>query len=225
MTDILLLKQTMEDLLLLDSENNNFCLFKIDSNRQLQWSKIYNDTETQSLCGLVQLNDGGYALAGTSGNGEGVTYGMTLLRVDSSGQTSWTRNYHANENSITVSNDWAYGFIRTADGGYALVGSTIFGSETHQDVFLVKTESLEDPPQTTIAPSSNPSISEPSDSQTPSPIDQSPTPSTQTATPNTSQTSIPNEIVGPDLSKTENQIILIALAIAVIAVSFGSSFS
>ena len=124
------------------SENNNFCLLKIDSNRQLQWSKIYNDIGTQIVCGLVQLNDGGYAIAGTAGNGASVTYVMTLLRVDASGQTTWTRNYHFNQNSTTISNDWAYGFIRTADGGYVLVGSTLFGSETHQDVFLVKTEKL-----------------------------------------------------------------------------------
>ena len=42
--------------------------------------------------------------------------------------------------------------IRTNDGGYALVGSTLFGSETHQDVFLVKTEPLEQIPQTTPIP-------------------------------------------------------------------------
>ena len=203
------------------SENNNFCLLKIDSNRQLQWSKIYNDIETQIVCGLVQLNDGGYAIAGTAGNGASLTYAMTLLRVDSSGQTTWTRNYHANQNSITFSNDWAYGFIRTADGGYALVGSTIFGSETHQDVFLVKTESLEEPPQsttTTTTTTPNPSISEPSNSLKPSPTGLSPTQSTHTQTPNASPTHVPNEITVPDLTKIENQIILIALAIAITVV-------
>lgn len=203
------------------SENNNFCLLKIDSNRQLQWSKIYNDIETQIVCGLVQLNDGGYAMAGTAGNGASVTYTMVLLRLDSSGQTTWTRNYHANQNSITISNDWAYGFIRTADGGYALIGSTEFSSETHKDVFLVKTESLEEPPQTTTKTTTttlNPSNSEPIDSLTPPPTDLTPTPSTNSVTSNTSPTQIPNEILMPDLGKPENQILLIALAIAVTVV-------
>jgi hypothetical protein len=175
--------------------------------------------ETQIVCGLVQLNDGGFAIAGTSGNGVSVKYGMTLLRVDTSGQTTWTRNYHANQNSTTISNDWAYGFIRTADGGYALVGSTIFGSQTHQDVFLVKTESLEDPPQsTTTTTNPTPSNSEPSNSPNPSPTGPSPTQSTNTQTPNVSPTIVPNEISIPDLTKTENQIILIALAITITVV-------
>ena len=200
------------------SENNNFCLLTIDSNRQLQWSKIYSDMETQIVCGLVQLNDGGFAIAGTAGNGVSVNYAITLLRVDTSGQTTWTRNYHANQNSTTISNDWAYGFIRTADGGYALVGSTQFGSQTHQDVFLVKTESLEDPPQsTTTTTTPTPSISEPSNSPNPSPTGPSPTQSTNTQTPNASPTLVPNEII-PDLTKTENQIILIALAITITVV-------
>jgi hypothetical protein len=201
------------------TQNEDFCLFKIDSSNQLQWSKIYTDLETQSVCGLVQLNDGGFAIAGTAGNGASVKYAMTLLRVDTSGQTTWTRSYHANQNSTTISNDWAYGFIRTADGGYALVGSTNFGSETHQDVFLVKTESLEDPPQsTTTMTTPTPSISEPSNSLTPSPTGLSPTQSTDTQTPNASPTHVPNEIIMPDLTKTENQIILIALAMSIIVV-------
>jgi hypothetical protein len=194
-------------------ENNNFCLFKIDSTRQLQWSKIYEDPLTQTPCGLVQLNNGGYAIAGT---GIAQTQTMTLLRADSSGQTSWAKNYQARQDSTTASNDFAYGLIRTVDGCYALVGSTLFGSETHQNVFLVKTETLEEPPQATT--NSTTSIPEQSTSPNPSSTGPTPTPSTQTQKPNTTPTNSTNEITTVDLRNTENQIILISVVIVVTVV-------
>ena len=195
-------------------ENNNFCLFKIDSARQLQWSKTYEDPLTQTPCGLVQLNNGGYAIAGT---GIAQTQTMTLLRVDSSGQTSWTKNYQARQDSTTASNDFAYGLIRTVDGCYALVGSTLFVGENHQDVFLVKTETLEEPPQATKT-TSTPSIPEQSTSPYPSPTGPTPTPSTQTQKPNTTPTNSTNEITTVDLRNTENQIILISVVVVVTVV-------
>ena len=146
------------------TQNDDFCLFKIKSTNQLEWSKIYGDQYTDTPCALVQLEDGGYALAGTwAPNGTVSTRNtMCLLRTDSSGTVSWTNIYSAKEDpaSYTYSNDQAYAMIRTNDGAYALVGSTLFGSETHQDIFFVKTETLEQTPQTTPIPT--PATQEPS---------------------------------------------------------------
>ena len=164
------------------TQNSDFCLFKIDSTNQLQWSKIYGDPQTDTPCSLVQLEDGGYAIAGTwtPTNTTAIRPTVGLLRTDSSGQTLWIENYSAKENATTYSNDEAKAMIRTSDGSYAIVGATQFGSETHQDVFFVKTETLEQPPQVTPVPTQSPPVSTPT--QTPSLTstpNHSPTPSVE----------------------------------------------
>ncbi len=75
------------------TENGDFCLFKISSANQLQWSKTYGDQQRDTPCSLVQLEDGGYAVAGTWA--PTLTYGtkptMGLVRTDSSGKVIWTK--------------------------------------------------------------------------------------------------------------------------------------
>ena len=110
----------------------------------MQWSKTYDDERTNTLCSLIQLNDGGYALAGT-GTVQ-VYYTISLLRVDSSGQTNWIKTFNAKQDSTITSNDIASAMILSNDGSYILTGSTLTQSETHQDVLVIKTETLEEPP-------------------------------------------------------------------------------
>jgi hypothetical protein len=131
------------------TQNEDFYLMKIDSASQLQWSKIYGGTGTDTVCGLVLLNDGGFALAGTwtKINATASVSTMGLLRLDSSGQTVWTKTFTAKQNATVTSHDSANAMILAKDGSYIMAGSTMFGSEYHQDVFFVKTESLEQPPQ------------------------------------------------------------------------------
>ena len=152
------------------TQNDDFCLFKTSSTSQLQWSKIYGDSQRDNPCSLVQLEDGGYALAGTWTNTTNARPTMGILRTDSSGQTLWTKTYSVKENSTTFSNEQTKAMIRTSDGSYAIVGNTQFGSETHADVFFVKTETLEQPP---LTPLPTPTTSEPSITQTPAQTSQS----------------------------------------------------
>lgn len=138
-------------------QNNDLCLFKTSSTSELQWSKIYQNAEVDDPCSLVQLEDGGYAVVKTwnswASNSTKVTGAdMGLLRTDSSGQILWIKTYNARENTTAYSTDNAKAMIRTSDGSYAVVGYTQFASEYHQDVFFVKTETLEQPPQTTPLP-------------------------------------------------------------------------
>lgn len=150
------------------TQNGDFCLFKTSSTSQLQWSKIYGDPQTDNPCSLVQLEDGGYAIAGTWTPNSTIALisTMGLLRTDSSGQPLWTKSYRAKENATTFSTDQARAMIRTSDGSYAIVGNTQFENEYHQDVFFVKTETLERPLQ--ITPLPTPGTSDPSDNtQTP----------------------------------------------------------
>ena len=175
------------------TENNNFCLFKISSSGQMQWSKTFDDERTNNLCALVQLNDGGYALAGT---GTILVSTISLLRVDSSGQTTWIKTFNAKQDSTITSNDIASAMILSNDGSYVLTGSTLTQSETHQDVVVVKTEKLEEP--LTATPTIMPATAEPlNPNATLSPSATSTQPNNtnypdNTDNPNNSQNSNPN---------------------------------
>lgn len=136
------------------TQNGDFCLFKITSTGQLQWNKAYGDPQTDTPCSLVQLEDGGFAIAGTwtPTNTTAMRATIGLLRTDSTGQTLWIKSYSAKETATAFSYDQANAMVRINDGGYALVGTTTFGSETHQDILFVKTETLEQIPHTTPLP-------------------------------------------------------------------------
>ena len=183
------------------TQNDDFCLFKISSSNQLQWSKIYGDPQTDIPCSLVQLEDNGYAIAGTwtPTNTTHTRSTMGLLRTDSSGQTLWTRPYSAKENATTYSEDQANAMIRTSDGSYAIVGSTRF-DYARQDVFFVKTETLEQPPQTTPLPT--PSDSDSSNPQTPGQTSNQNQSDTSDSTPGGDNTK-PVANAGPDQTVTE----------------------
>jgi hypothetical protein len=207
------------------TQNGDFCLFKTSSTSQFQWSKIYGDPQDDTPCSLVQLEDGGYAVAGTwtPTNTTKLRATMGLLRTDSSGQTLWVRNYSAKEDptSFSFSYDQAKAMIRTSDGCYAIVGSTMLDRETHQDVIFVKTETLEQTPQTTPNPTA--ATSEPATTQTPAQTQQpstNPTKSAQTQSPYSSSTS--NNTYNPNILQISNQetTLLIAGA-ALVAVIVG----
>ena len=146
-----------------------FQLIKTDSSGEVQWRNTYGQNKDPAVtwyvdryindpCTLVQLNDGGFAVAGTMTeiieNGP-ISHNMGLLRVDSAGNELWTKMYHARENMGTLSTEWAYSMTRTSDGGYAIVGTTVSSWDgSHIDAFFVKTESLEQPPKPTPTPQS-----------------------------------------------------------------------
>lgn len=143
-------------------------LIRTDSSGGVQWrntygdnkdpDSLYSDKYVNAPCAVVQLNDGGFAVAGTmtevNENGP-ISHDLGLLRVDSSGNVLWTKMYHARENMGTLSVEWAYSMTRTSDGGYAIVGTTESSwDSSHIDAFFVKTESLEQPPEPSPPPQS-----------------------------------------------------------------------
>jgi hypothetical protein len=170
--------------------NENFYLMKIASTGQLQWNKTYGDKLTDTPCALVQLNDDGYAIAGTWTKTDTTTTVSTmgLLRLDSIGETIWTKTYNAKENPPNVSHDLAKTMIRATDGSYVIVGSSLYDSETHQDIFFVKTETLEQPPQPTATQSQSSTLA-PTSIPTGNPT------STLTGTPAGSPTTLPTQTI------------------------------
>jgi hypothetical protein len=104
---------------------------------QISFEKTYGgDTYDIGYC-VQQTMDGGYVIAGESGND------VYLIKTDSLGDTLWTRTY--DENPV----DKGYCVKQTTDGGYIIAGATGFPAHYPEEidstvVYLIKTDSSGD---------------------------------------------------------------------------------
>jgi len=135
-------------------------LIKVDSFGNVQWRKTYGDRYIDVPCFVVQLGDSGFALGGTmteAGTTGAIGTDLGIVRTDSAGNQMWAKVYNAkiNETWGWKSEEFAYSMCRTKDGAYVIAGTTTNSWDgSHVDIFFVKTESLEQPPEPSPPPQS-----------------------------------------------------------------------
>jgi Secretion system C-terminal sorting domain/Domain of unknown function (DUF5122) beta-propeller len=101
-----------------------FYLVKLNGSGNLLWSKTYGGISSVGANSMVQTTDGGYVMAGTSGNPGPVFNDTYVVRVASTGNLLWSKAIGGRGNNIP------YSIVQTSDGGYAVAGWTdISGSE------------------------------------------------------------------------------------------------
>jgi len=122
-----------------DGDDDIF-LVKTDINGNLKWSKTYGSFDSEGAYSLIQLPEGGYALAGyskTSSFDEELEDGL-LIQIDENGNLEGERTY---------GNFWNNNFrsiIRASDGNYVIAGKfVIYSSPESSDFWLVKTKQSE----------------------------------------------------------------------------------
>jgi hypothetical protein len=98
------------------------------------WSKTFGDTCYQFGFAVTQTPDGGYAVAGGTFSDEGRYCDVYLIRLDSCGDTLWTKTFGGTEFDI------GYSMALTADGGFILAGYTRSFGTDHAAVYLIKTD-------------------------------------------------------------------------------------
>jgi hypothetical protein len=98
------------------------------------WNKTYGGTGEDWAFALVQTSDGGYALAGKTASFGAGNNDFRLVKTDASGNMTWNQTYGG------TGEDWAFGLVQTADGGYALAGITDSFGAGYEDFWLVKTD-------------------------------------------------------------------------------------
>jgi hypothetical protein len=107
-------------------------LIKTDSNGEIIWEKIINETGYNNGRSVQQIKDGGYIVLGTI-NKKVPQMNALLIKTDSEGNEMWRKRYgglfHDDANSVQ----------QTSDGGYILTGesSPIFRDT---DLWLIKTD-------------------------------------------------------------------------------------
>lgn len=110
-------------------------LIKTDAVGGTVWTKTYGGDSTDWAYSVQQTFDGGYIIAGTSysyGAGNGDVY---VIKVDSVGDTIWTRTF----GGTNVEN--GYSVVQTSDGGYVVTGQTSSFGAGGFDVYMIKVNS------------------------------------------------------------------------------------
>ena len=109
-------------------------LVKTNSTGDMQWNKTYGGTDREVGYSVVQTSDGGYAIAGYTEPGDGMS-DVYLVKTDSSGNMQWNKTYNGGF--------WDYGYsvVQTSDGGYAIAGYKWWGFTSDYTVYFVKTDS------------------------------------------------------------------------------------
>ena len=113
------------------------------------WTKTYGGAEDDVGSSIQQTSDGGYIIAGyTESFGAGES-DVWILRLDSLGDTLWTKTYG------TAGRDYAVSIQQTTDGGYIIAGV-----RDYTDIWLLKTNEYGDTLWTSLFRPYNPWVSD-----------------------------------------------------------------
>jgi len=114
------------------STNTDIYITKLNSQGNLEWDKSIAGTQYDHATKIIQTKDGGYAVAGNSGDNGG-TY-MRLVKLSANGSVQWSKYYSANKyNGATA-------VVQTPDGGYA-IGGYVQSYSNGSSGSLIKTDS------------------------------------------------------------------------------------
>jgi len=121
-------------------------IIKVDANGNLLWSKTISTLITNSYTTFSDFqitNDGGYILTGIGGYSSiyGIPGGMFIVKLNSSGDTLWTREFlQSSFNSFPFGSS----VIQTIDGGYMLLGNSDYSHNLIGQSPLIKLNSSGD---------------------------------------------------------------------------------
>ncbi|MFX1517309.1 MAG: hypothetical protein ACFFC6_13480 [Promethearchaeota archaeon] len=99
--------------------NSDSWRVKTDANGEMLWNRTYGGPENDKARTVIQTNDGGFLVVGSTfsyGNGGEDVW---LIKTDSNGLVLWNRTYGGTHLDIVRS------MIQTIDGGFVLAGFTI----------------------------------------------------------------------------------------------------
>lgn len=127
--------------------SGDYWVVKLTSSGAVQWQKALGGTNNDEAYSIIQTNDGGYVVAGTSSSNNGdVTVNQGgddywIVKLNSTGVIQWQK-------SLGGSNDdQAFSVVKTVDGGYFIAGSSdsnngdVTGNHDGTDYWVVKINS------------------------------------------------------------------------------------
>jgi hypothetical protein len=113
---------------------NDFYVLKTNATGTLTWSKTYGQDGDDWAYGVIQTQDGGYAITGHTNVDSTVAYSdLYLIKTDANGDTLFTKSFGGPNYEKGLS------IIETNGGGLAIGGSTYSFGNGSSDVYLLKT--------------------------------------------------------------------------------------
>jgi hypothetical protein len=100
-----------------------------------KWIRTFDGTNDDEFFSVIECNDFGYSLAGTTNSSSISKCDGWVIKTNSSGVMEWNRTYGG------LLNDGFYSLVNTSDGGYTLAGYTNSSGFGKEDVWLVKVDS------------------------------------------------------------------------------------
>lgn len=107
-------------------------LAKFTSDGSLSWSKTWGGSTFEWGMSIVQSNDNGYAIVGTTNSFSG-NYRAFLAKFTADGNLSWNKIWGDNLDL----RESGYSVVKTSDGGYAVTGQTYVMAPS-SDAFLAR---------------------------------------------------------------------------------------
>ncbi|WP_179344497.1 autotransporter outer membrane beta-barrel domain-containing protein [Winogradskyella ursingii] len=110
------------DILSKQDESYDYWILKFDANDTLQWQKTYGGSGDDRGNSIIQTNDGGYAVLGTSNSNDNDVSGNSgmqdfwLAKLDVSGNLVWQTSYGYQGSDTGTS------VIQTNDQGFLILG-------------------------------------------------------------------------------------------------------
>ena len=106
-------------------------LIKTDENGDTLWTKTFGGQANDRASNVVQTNDNGYAIFGTTNSFGNGGDDFLFWKTDSLGNTQWYKTYGG------AVNERAYEGLQTLDSGYVIVGDSL-GSNSK--AWMIKTD-------------------------------------------------------------------------------------
>ena len=101
-----------------DIGGGDFWLVKTDADGNMQWNKTYGGLDSDIANYVIQTNDGGFAIVGSTISFGAGGYAFWLVKTDAAGNMQWNQTYGGLDTDIATT------VIQTFDGGYAITGLT-----------------------------------------------------------------------------------------------------
>ena len=114
------------------SDNWDIYILKLDAYGDTIWTKTYGGTVNDRAWSVYATSDGGYIISGeTSSFGIG-GYDIYVLKLNTDGDTLWTRTYGG------IANDYSCSVEQTPDNGYIIAGRTNSFGAGNYDIYVLK---------------------------------------------------------------------------------------
>src|SRR5450756_2221505 len=97
--------------------DSDVLLLKIDANGNKQWSQAFGGPLEDRGMGVVQTNDGGYAICGWTYSAGTPDRAIWVKKANSAGTEVGNQTFGGSDS------DYGYGIVQSSDGGLVLTGA------------------------------------------------------------------------------------------------------